>query len=88
MSLKYFPGDDKSQHWSNDFAHDKQVHELRDNQIPIRPHYNDVIMNAMASQITGVAVVYSTVVSDKDQRKYQSSISLAFVWLIPRTKGQ
>ena len=38
-------------------------------------HYNDVIMRAMASQITGVSIVYSTVSSD--QRKHQSSASLA-----------
>ena len=41
-------------------------------------HYYDVIMNAMASQNTSVSVVYSTVVSDADQRKHQSSASLAF----------
>ena len=40
-------------------------------------HYNDVIMSAMASQITSITTVYSTVYS---QRKYQSSTSLAFVW--------
>ena len=36
-------------------------------------------MSTMASQITGVLVVYSTVCSDAEQRKYQSSASLAFV---------
>ena len=41
-------------------------------------HYNDVIMSAMASQTTGVSIVYSVVVSDADQRKHQSSASLAF----------
>ena len=57
-------------------------------------HYNDVIMTTMASQITSLTVVYSTVYSDADQRKHQSSASLAFVWgihrdrWIPRTKGQ
>ena len=57
-------------------------------------HYNDVIMTTMSSQITSLTVVYSTVYSDADQRKHQSSGSLAFVrgihryrW-IPRTKGQ
>ena len=45
----------------------------------LNPRYNDVVMNAMASQITRVYVVYSTVVSDADQRKYQSSASLVFV---------
>ena len=36
-------------------------------------------MSAMASQITGVSIVYSTVCSGADHRKYQSSASLAFV---------
>ena len=43
-------------------------------------HYNDVIMTTMASQFTNLTVVYSTVYSDADQRKHQSSASLAFVW--------
>ena len=42
-------------------------------------HYNDVIMNAMASQITSLTIVYSTVYSGADQRKHHSSASLAFV---------
>ena len=41
-------------------------------------------MGAMASQITGVSIVYSTVCSGADQRKRQSSASLAFVWGIHR----
>ena len=57
-------------------------------------HYIDVIMTTMVSQITSLTVVYSTVYSNADQRKHQSSASLAFVWgihrarWIPRTKGQ
>ena len=43
------------------------------------PHYSDVKTSAMAPQITGVSIVYSTVCSGEDQRKYQSSASLAFV---------
>ena len=42
-------------------------------------HYGDAIMGAIASQITSLTVVYSTVYSDADQRKHQSSASLAFV---------
>ena len=43
-------------------------------------HYNDVIMGAMASEITSLTIVYSTVYSGADhQRKQQSSASLAFV---------
>ena len=58
-----------------------------------RQHYNNVMMTTMASQITSPTVVYSTVYSDADQRKHQSSASLAFVWgihrdrWIPRTNG-
>ena len=42
-------------------------------------HYSDVIMSPMASQITRLTVVYSSVYSGADQRKHQSSASLAFV---------
>ena len=42
-------------------------------------HYSDDIMCAMASQINSLTVVYSTVYSGADQRKHQSSASLAFV---------
>ena len=42
-------------------------------------HYNDVIMSSRASQFTGVSIVCSTVCSGADQRKHQSSVSLAFV---------
>ena len=40
-------------------------------------HYTDVIMTTMASQITSLTIVYSTVYSVADQRKHQSSASLA-----------
>ena len=42
-------------------------------------HYSDVMMSAIASQISSLTIVYSTVYSDADQRKYQRSASLAFV---------
>ena len=62
-------------------------------------HYSDVIMSAMASQITGVLIVCLNVCSITDQRKHQSSMSLAFVrgihrWLVnsphkgPVTRGR
>ena len=57
-------------------------------------HYNDVIMGTMASQITSLTIVYSTVIQAQIKEKHQSSASLAFVrgihrdrW-IPRAKGQ
>ena len=36
-------------------------------------------MSTIASQITSVSIVDSTIYSGADQRKYQSSASLAFV---------
>ena len=41
-------------------------------------HYSDDIMSVMASQNTGVSIVYSTICSEADQRKHQSSALLAF----------
>ena len=41
-------------------------------------------MGEVASQITSLTIVYSTVYSDADQRKHQSFASLAFVWGIHR----
>ena len=42
-------------------------------------HYNDVIMSLMSSLITSLTIVYWSVYSGTDQRKHQSSASLAFV---------
>ena len=42
-------------------------------------HYGDVIMRVMASQITSLTIVCPNVYSGADQRKHQSSASLAFV---------
>ena len=50
----------------------------------VSQHYNDVIMGVMASQITSLTIVYSTVYSCTNQRKYQSSVWLAFVERIHR----
>ena len=36
-------------------------------------HYNDVIMSTMASQITSLTIVYSTVYSRRSSKKHQSS---------------
>ena len=47
-------------------------------------HYSDVIMGAMASQITSLTIVYSAVCSGADQRKHQRPASLVFVWGIHR----
>ena len=42
-------------------------------------HFYNVIMGAMASQITSLMIVYSIVHSSADQRKHQSSAVLASV---------
>ena len=61
---------------------------------PLAIHYSDVIMGAMASQITSVSNVCPTVCSGADDWKHQSSASLAFVRgihgdrRISLTKGQ
>ena len=42
-------------------------------------HYNDIIVRVIASQITSLMIVYSTLSSDAGQRKHQRSAPLAFV---------
>ena len=51
---------------------------------PDRCHYSDVKISAVASQITAVSIVYSTVCSGAAQRKHQGSASLAFARVIHR----
>ena len=41
-------------------------------------------MGTVASQITSLTIVYTTVYSDADQSEHQNSASLAFVWGIHR----
>ena len=57
----------------------KRRKESRNSTMRHENHYTDVIMGMIASQITSLTFVYSTVYSGADQRKYQSSASLAFV---------
>ena len=52
--------------------------------ISLHFNYSDVIMRAMESQITSVSIICSTVCPGADQRKHQSSASLAFVGGIHR----
>ena len=63
----YFTGFSKSHLW-------RHCNELFKNL-----HCNNVIVGAIASQITSLTIVYSIVYSDADQRKHQSCTSLAFV---------
>ena len=43
-------------------------------------HYNDVIMGMMASQITSLAIIYSTVYSGADQGNIKAPHYWPFVW--------
>ena len=63
------------------FSFDYHLH------VNLANHYNDVNMSAMAFQITSLTIVYSIVYSGADQRKHQSSASIAFVRRIHRWPG-
>ena len=69
------------QHWFNIGSLSAMMVSLLMHISVIGPqwHFNDVIMGMIASQITSLTIVYSTVYSDADQRKLQNSASLAFV---------
>ena len=60
------------QNGRGDFARSYTTHQLLN-------HYSDVIMSKMASQITGITIVYLTICLGADQRKHKNSVSLAFV---------
>ena len=71
--------------WGNVHGHVLKTHWHVDDKAlffkwrhPFTSHYADVIMSAMASQITSLTIVCSTVYSGADQRKHQNSGSLAF----------
>ena len=66
------------------WPHDRPLTHMHSAQILTCIHHSDVIMGAMASQFTSLTIVYSTVYSDAEQRKQQSSASLPFVWGIHR----
>ena len=57
-------------------------------------HYSDVIMGVMASQITSLTIVYSSVYSSGDQGNIKAPRHWTLCWEftddrgIPRTKGQ
>ena len=81
------PNPDLNQRWPSFCDHIVllRLSELTDwGPPPKKKYYRDIIMSAMASQTTGVSIVYSTVRSGVDQRKHQSSASLAFMRRIHR----
>ena len=54
-------------HWYHNFGNERRSSNLC---APSSfPHYNDVIMSSVASQITSLTIVYSTVYSGADQKK-------------------
>ena len=56
-----------------------RMDQISKSQNATASHCNGVIMGAMASQITRVSIVCSTVCPCAEQRKHQSSASLVFV---------
>ena len=71
--------------------HENKFSQLRANLVDVKfrvifilTHHSDVIMGVMASQITGVMIVYLNIYSGADQRKHQSSAPQAFVRVIHR----
>ena len=56
-----------------------ECHLLHKEAKRICDNYSDVMKGVMASQITSLTIVYLTAYPDADQRKHQSSASLAFV---------
>ena len=76
-------------------AHHRHIYIYIFNEGLYPLHYDDVTMSAMASQITSLTIVYSTVYSDPDKKK---NIKAPRHWplcgeftgdrWIPRTNGQ
>ena len=64
-------------YWNSGFSREWRNGALPHIVVHFLPHYNDLIMST--SQITSLTIVYSTFYSGVDQRKHQSSASLAFV---------
>ena len=72
----------------DDYDEEKTIIRLRQIGCPVTPmHYSDVIMGIVGPQFTSLMIVYSTVYSGADQRKHQSSMSLAFVGGIHRQQA-
>ena len=65
--------------WELSFFHRDAMRDSHSLNAKLSIHYNDVMMGAIASQITSLAIVYSIVYSAADHRKHQSSASPAFV---------
>ena len=85
----HLPNSEKKDEYTKGNVHSR-LHSQLTGTKPLRsrfvlPHYTDVIMGAMGSQITSLTIVYSAVFSGADQRKgtdqrkHQSSASLAFL---------
>ena len=55
--------------------------EIVDNRENFQEHYSDVIMSEMASQITGVSIICSTVCSGSDQRNIKLRVPGLCEWI-------
>ena len=85
---KYFPG--RKIYYYDLGVDAKQLNEVGDESI----RYSDVILGAMASQITSLMIVNSAVYSGADQRNIKAPRHWPLCWeftsdrWIPRTNGQ
>ena len=66
---------DRERYYHNMVTSSIRHMEMLSPEVCALEHYNDVILNPMASQITSLTIVYSIIYSGANQRK-------------PHTKGQ
>ena len=81
----WWPGDARSQGINQYMVLTRDIPGPRGKIWYSKFHYSDVIMGAIASQITGLTIAYAIIYSGADQRKHQSSVSLALVRGIHRS---
>ena len=67
--------------YCDDDTKPKQSEQIDQGLYGFHNHYDDVIMGAMASQITSLTIVYSTVYSGADQSKHQSYSNQSIITL-------
>ena len=79
VSISFYPSEYLQSNLACFTVRSRKCHGVSNHwQLDCFSHYNGIIMSAMVSQITSLTIVYSIVYSDTDQRKHQSSMSLAF----------
>ena len=62
--------------YSKTIRHHHKTASEQSDRVLGKTHYSDVITSAMASQITSLTIVYSTIHSGSDQRKHQRAFKV------------